>query len=378
MATSSARATEDSLAHTIAAIYEAAVAPDCWRDALGQMRDMLALGSAAFVVHSADRTQTEGVAAGVDPEGHRVQLQTLFRDTPTQLRGARHAGQIIRGAEIVPNKIFHRSRMYQEYWRPRDLYDGLRLTISIDGAGMHHAINLIRPKSGDLFDASDIAVARVLMPHLQRSVELRRRLRHVDMLAVAALATLDVLRHPVLLLDQAGRVLHANATGNALLAAADGLGARQGILHATTPALTDRLHEVLAGAGGTPPRSGALRLPKRTGGGALAVLVMPFRHETHWSLSRRPAILVCVTDPDAVSVLPGRQMIELFGLTGTEAALATDLLAGKELRNIAAERGRSINTVRTQLARLMAKTSVNRQSELMRLMANLPRARDHV
>jgi DNA-binding CsgD family transcriptional regulator len=70
---------------------------------------------------------------------------------------------------------------------------------------------------------------------------------------------------------------------------------------------------------------------------------------------------------------PARQLADLFGLTGTEAALAADLLAGQELREIAARRGRSINTVRTHLARVMAKTDVNRQSELMRLLTSLPR-----
>ncbi len=296
-------------------------------------------------------------------------------------RGTWYAGQVVRSAEIVPNRVFHRSRMYQEYWRPRDLYEGMRLTISIDKAGVHHVINLLRGKSGGRFDAADIALCRALMPYLQRSVELRRHLRDVDMLASAALATLDVLRHPILLLDQDGRVLHVNAAAEALLAAADGLAASHGLLHAVTPTLTNRLHAVLAravGAPGVPARAGALRLPKRVDAGALAVLVMPFHREAHWSLSRRPAILVCVTDPDATAALPGWQMMELFGLTGSEAALAADLLSGKELRDIAVQRGRSINTVRTLLARLMAKTQVNRQSDLMRLMAGLPRTRDRI
>ena len=123
-------------------------------------------------------------------------------------------------------------------------------------------------------------------------------------------------------------------------------------------------------------RAGALRLPRPGGGSPLSVLAAPFRREAHWSLPRPPTVLVCVTDPDAAIVVPGRLMIDLFGLTGTEAALATDLMAGKELRDIARERGRSINTVRKQLGWLMAKTGVNRQSDLVRLMASLPRARD--
>ena len=69
-------------------------------------------------------------------------------------------------------------------------------------------------------------------------------------------------------------------------------------------------------------------------------------------------------------------MADRFGLTGAEATLAVDLLAGSELREIAERRGRSIATVRSQLAKLMAKTDVNRQSELLRLLGTLPRLRE--
>lgn len=152
-----------------------------------------------------------------------------------------------------------------------------------------------------------------------------------------------------------------------------------GLLVAATPAWTNRLHEVLgraAGNCGTPVRAGALRLPRPVAGGTLALLIMPFRHEALWSLSRRPAILVCVTDPSAVAMPPAGQTAELFGLTGAEATLAAGLLAGETVREIAERRGRSISTVRTQLAVLMAKTEASRESELKRLLASLPRLRD--
>ncbi len=183
-----------------------------------------------------------------------------------------------------------------------------------------------------------------------------------------------MLRHPVLLLDEDGRLLHASAMAEALLLAADGLSAREGVLHAASASVTARLHAVLAAAGQRgAARAGSLRLPKPSGGAPLLVMAMPFRQETHWSLSRRAVVLISVTDPDAAAVLPGRLTMDLFGLTGAEAALASDLTAGKDLLTVAPDRGRSINTIRTQLARVMAKTGVNRQSELVRLLASLPR-----
>jgi DNA-binding CsgD family transcriptional regulator len=50
------------------------------------------------------------------------------------------------------------------------------------------------------------------------------------------------------------------------------------------------------------------------------------------------------------------------------------LLAGFDLREIAQRSGRSFNTVRTHLARLLAKTDTRRQSDLVRLLARLPLA----
>ncbi len=376
MAKGPPRPTEDAIARIIDAIYAAAIAPERWTEVLAQLREMFGTAFAGFIMRNADRTQVDGIAVGLDRDDYRGFLDKFYRGSIFAARTEKwYAGEIIPTSTIVPPKLLERSPMFQEYLKPRDLHEGLRLGLSLDGAGVYHFISLMRPWSAGTYSEHELALARVLMPHLQRAVEISQRLRQADVLASAALATLDVLRHPVLLLDHDGRVLHANATGNTLLASADGLGATLGILQAATPALTNRLHAVLAraaGAGGKPAQANALRLPKRSGGAPLAMLVMPFRHEAHWSLSRKPAILVCVTDPQAVAALPARQLMDLFGLTGSEAALAADLLAGQELREIARHRGRSINTVRTHLARVMAKTNVNRQSELMRLLASLP------
>jgi len=376
------RPVEDSLSRTIGAIYDAAMVPGLWPAALRHLREDLGTASTVYIAHNADRTRIDRVAAEVDPDGHKANVDLLLRDSVAYRRGPKgYPGQIIRVSDLVPSNIFEQSSMYQEYWRPRALFDGLRLTIAVDAAGNHHALNLLRPKSADLFGDQEIGLAQRLMPHLQRAIELSQRLRNVDMLSAAALTALDILRHPVLLLDQDSRLLHANASGEALLRAADGLLARQGVLSAVTQPQTNQLHTLLAnaaGLGGRTLRAGVLRLRRQVGGAPLALLAMPFRHETHWSLPRRPAILLCVTDLGAATPLPGRHLGDLFGLTSAEASLAGDLLTGQELREIAERRGRSVNTIRTHLAKLMAKTNVNRQSELMRMLASLPRLGDSV
>ncbi len=266
--------------------------------------------------------------------------------------------------------------MYNEYWRPRGLVTGLRMTVMIDPLGDYHAINLIRAGTTGPFDAEDISLARILVPHLQQAMVLQRRLRNADLVAASALAALDTLPAAMLLLDRQGRMLHANAVGAGLLSASDGLGASRNMLVAAAPALTSQLQALVARAAGAdrqPPRSGALRLARPSGRASLVLLAVPFPHETEWHLPQGPAVLLSVTDPETMPLPPGKHLAELFGLTDAEARLAADLLAGLSRREIAEQRGRGLSTVRTQLARLMTKTDVGRQSELMRLLASVPR-----
>jgi DNA-binding CsgD family transcriptional regulator len=67
---------------------------------------------------------------------------------------------------------------------------------------------------------------------------------------------------------------------------------------------------------------------------------------------------------------------DLFGLTATEADLAARFAGRESLAGIAADRGRSMNTVRAQLKAIMAKTDTGRQAELMHLLAGVSQLRN--
>jgi hypothetical protein len=112
----SAHRTEESLTATIAAFYEAAVVPDGWTAALRRLRDLFATGSTAYVVVNADRTRIDRIAAEVDPEGDRANVDSLLRGSIFHTLGQQECtGQITRSAESVPNKILHR---YNEDAKP--------------------------------------------------------------------------------------------------------------------------------------------------------------------------------------------------------------------------------------------------------------------
>ncbi len=58
---------------------------------------------------------------------------------------------------------------------------------------------------------------------------------------------------------------------------------------------------------------------------------------------------------------------EAFGLTPAETEIVRSIAEGKAVRDIAAERGRSIDTVRTQVRSILAKTETHSQQDLVRL-----------
>src|SRR5438105_12448799 len=67
-----------------------------------------------------------------------------------------------------------------------------------------------------------------------------------------------------------------------------------------------------------------------------------------------------------------RDLAELFGLSPAESRLTVALLAGKTMREIATDSGVQITTLRTQLSSVLRKVGVRRQTELIRVLANIP------
>jgi DNA-binding CsgD family transcriptional regulator len=189
----------------------------------------------------------------------------------------------------------------------------------------------------------------------------------------SAHAALDAVQQPVLLLAADGRLIHANASAERLLKATDGLIATRHGLQGATMAATRALEGLVAAAAARPGTSGVIRLQRPSGRAPLVMIAMPMRGRGDFVLEEHPAVLVCLSDPTRHPEVEPRLLMELFGLNAAEAGLAQQLLAGHQLKVIAAATGRNVNTVRNLLVRLMAKTETSLQSDLVRLLDRMPR-----
>ncbi len=108
-----------------------------------------------------------------------------------------------------------------------------------------------------------------------------------------------------------------------------------------------------------------LRIRSMTTGSPVILRVSPVEGS-----SARPLALVVSTElvwPEGFEVT----VQEAFGLTAAEVEIVRGVTLGLPLRDIAEARGRSVETVRTQVRSVLAKTETHSQSELVRVVLGL-------
>ena len=354
----------------VSTIYDVPAGAASTTDVLRQLCHVLKSHYGASITTPPDRSAPRSLGSvGIDADDHAAFLRVWHkRNIFGQRRPTRASGAVIEARSIVPRSELLRSDIYNHYFKPREFGEGLRLDILHDPE-LSQSISLGRSWKAGAYDARELHFVRTIMPHLQRAATLTRRIRQVELMSSAAFAALDGLQSCVLLLDRVGRVLHMSAAAVALLRAADGLVSFGQGLAAETPADSARLGALLAraaGLAGQRPVSGTLRLARPSLRPALALIAMPLPSASELLPGGDPKVVLHVTDPVADFGPGSSELIGLFGLTVAEADLAAQLLKGMDAAEVARRTGRRLPTVRTHIANLMAKTHVQRQTDLVR------------
>ena len=228
-------------------------------------------------------------------------------------------------------------------------------------------------KRGD-YGSREGLLLRKLLPHLARAAAFADRLQQAELLRSSGERAWDLMPWGVLLLGSGGQILFANRRVEEILRENQGLAVRYGRLVATAGADSARLEELLGHASKPkdgPRTGGAMSLQRRGDGRPLQLSVMPLPRQAPAFPLLEPLASICVLlfDPDR-EVVPVTQGLKvLYGLTRAEAELVTGLLRGERLEDYAEQAGITLNTVRTHLKSVFAKTDTHRQAELMRLVA---------
>lgn len=349
-------------------IYEAALVSELWPQVLEELSSLV--GSAGTVLGI---RRSDGWGSWV-ASGSLVEPMTLFFGSDLQLRtevtsrllAARHPGfvselDVFRPEEIASDPFF------AELMMPRGMGPVLATAIQIP-TGDLAIFHVQRYLSQGGFDQHSVRCLDGLRPHLARAAMLATRLRLERFRASAeALAAIGL---PAAILGPSGKVLAANGLIQQLdeivnWAANDNLTLRD-------RRGQDMLWPRLQQSRDDRTENGAVSFPiAGTAGACIAVgHLIPTRRQAR-DLFDGSTFIFVVSPIEKGNGADVALIQSLFDLTPAEARVATGISAGRTVAQLAIDHRVSFETIRSQLKRIMAKTGVHRQVDLVNQLRGL-------
>ena len=350
-----------------AAIYEAAVIPELWPAALTELNSLSDTGGTAMVCIN-ERGVHMTTTPSMDEIGRRfVAEDWLSRNSRAGAafaKGIVGVPRFVAGEELQSEEEHLADPMINQLFRPYG-FGRVAGFITQLPHGDTIIMNVEQYWERGPVRSRHLEVLDHFYPHLARSALMAGRadFRRVQ----TAVQTLSALGIPAVAVSPTSKVVLANDQFETSTHVWDTRGGEKLALH---DRIADRMLsatlESLSAADS--PRSVPVR--GQEGGRVTGVLqVIPIRRTAHDVFGSSSAIVV-LSEPRA----DGREATlvqSLFDLTATELAVATDIAAGLTVAQIAEKAGRSVHTVRNQLASILQKTGCGRQSELVILMNQL-------
>lgn len=218
-----------SLLDLIGLLYDAAAAPERWRNFLEAGARYFGAFGASFIRYDPAR-QERSVAflTGYPDAPREIQVEAMHKliavqaDDPRVRYSLAHPGQPFHCRQIVTEAELHASRNYVEILQPNGVEYSLMVTLTeppeaFAGLGFH------RGPTGQVFNDENVAALGLLVPHLSRTLAIQDRLGALDQRTQASYQVLDALPTGIIILRVGGNVEYANAAAQALLASRDGI-----------------------------------------------------------------------------------------------------------------------------------------------------------
>jgi DNA-binding CsgD family transcriptional regulator/PAS domain-containing protein len=361
----------DPITRAISRISEAALAPERWVAALQSITEAVgALGVGYLLLNK----QTGGVEwvslAGLSVDVNDYINYYAARDPYRPALEDAASGSWVQLSKCLPQTLLRTDEWYNDYALKAGIGDiiGTRL---FGSPSCTVILSVHRGIYQEPFSAISTAQLQELFDPLSNAARLHAELRELGWKSAAALRALDQVAAGVIISEGDGRVVEMNRAAEHVLRRDDGLTVRQGKLRAQRVFDHEKLARTIAVAadGKTAAAVGRMLVARRGDRVAYILTVAPLGVEL--AVYERPLAVILVADPDARTPSE-RDLAEFFGLSPAESRLTAALLAGKKLREVAADSGVQITTVRTQLSSVLRKVGVNRQAELIRVLSNIP------
>jgi DNA-binding CsgD family transcriptional regulator len=282
------------------------------------------------------------------------------------------SGQAGVGEELIPSEKLTETAFFKNWLQPQGLFYRLCAVVKAeDGRVLYLAI--LRSREAGSFDGQHLETLKSLAPKLQQAVARNDQIWRLTV-------TLDVLDNflpiAVSAVSKEGRLLFANTLAKELLSEEDGLQSKGGSFCMSRrdnarqfAEMIEHATSVATKAGASQDRGKAMLVQRKKNRLPLWVVVSPLSRRFRSEIGQEDQLaLVFVVLPERLGKIPEITLKSLFGLTNAEQKLAKLIVQGGRLEQAADQLCISINTARTHMKRIYAKTETCSQTELVRLM----------
>jgi DNA-binding CsgD family transcriptional regulator len=360
------------LSDLISVIYDAAIDPSLWESVIERV--------ACFVGGVGGGLFCKDIDAQYVVTPHRFGIAwplpvELFRTIYPAAVGhfLAEIEQPIATADLIPYDELTASALYKEWAGPQGLIDFVSAVLDKSTTSVV-MFGVFRHERNGFVDGKTRDRMRLIAPHIRRAVLIARMFDLGIAEAGTLTETLDGLDAGLYLVDAGGRIIHANAAGQAMLDASGILYDAGGRLTAREALAAQKLREVLAAAaqGDAAIGTRGIAVPLIGNDGERYVahalpLTSGARRRTGIAYTAVAALFVRKA---ALAMAPGSDVIgKAFKLTPTELRVLLAIVEVGCIPDVAAALGVADTTVRTHVNRVFEKTGAARQADLVKLVA---------
>jgi DNA-binding CsgD family transcriptional regulator/PAS domain-containing protein len=363
---------QQRLSDLISVVYDAAIDPSLWQSAIERAACFVGgTGAGLFC-------KDVGVHHAVVPHsfGYQKPLPVaLFQQIYPAVEGhfLGDLEQPIATTDLMSFGELAESELYRQWAEPQGLVDFLSAVV--DRTTISAAIFVVfRHQRNGVVDDHARRRMRLIAPHIRRAVLIGRMFEFKAAEIATFVDTLDGLGAGMYLVDATGRLIHANAAGNAILGASDILSSVGGRLVASDAHIDRALRDVFAAAGQGDAALGikgiAVPLIGKDGERYIAhALPLTSGARRRAGVANAAAAALFVRKATLAVPSASQAIGSAFKLTPTELRVLMAIVEVGGVPEVATAFGIADTTVRTHVSRLFEKTGTARQADLVKLVA---------
>jgi DNA-binding CsgD family transcriptional regulator len=347
-------------------IYEAGAIQETWSHVLDTLSKKYECTGGVLFAHGAN-----GSHSWISTPDMRPMLEEFINDgwaainqKPKRISALNYSG-FINDLDVFTPEEIEADPVYSQFYPSRDLGWAAGTMVPAP-SGDTLVFSFERAFRKGPFEDTELIELDALRPHLARAALLSSRLEMQRIHAMTA--ALELIGLPAAVLRSGGKLYASNALFERFIpAVVQDFRDRLVLVHKGADAIfLDTLSRLASED--APGQSRSIAIPAKDDLLPVIAHVIPVRGRAGDIFSQATALMI-FTSVDK-QLVPSAEVLQgLFDLTPAEARVARGIVEGKTIETIALSKGVSRETVRTQVASVLAKTGLNRQVELVALLS---------